>query len=112
MELYYSPEAERDLQNIRNSIIENFDSEEIAKKVLKKITGTVRGLLAFPYMGEELARMTGISTEYRCLYCERNYVFYRLEKDRVYIVRILHERQDFMRILFGITEESDTEDTA
>ena len=104
MELYYSPEAERDLQNIRNSIIENFDSEEIAKKVLKKITGTVRGLLAFPYMGEELARMTGISTEYRCLY-------YRLEKDRVYIVRILHERQDFMRILFGITEESDTEDT-
>lgn len=111
MELYYSPEAERDLQNIRNSIIENFDSEEIAKKVLKKITGTVRGLLAFPYMGEELARMTGIFTEYRCLYCERNYVFYRLEKDRVYIVRILHERQDFMRRLFGITEESDTEDT-
>ena len=112
MELYYSPEAERDLQNIRNSIIENFDREDIAKKLLKKITGAARGLLAFSCMGEELARMTGISAEYRYLCCERNYVFYRLEKDRVYIVRILHEWQDFMRILFGITEESDTEDTA
>ena len=60
MELYYSPEAERDLQNIRNSIIENFDREDIAKKVLKKITGAARGLLAFPCMGQAYLQNTDI----------------------------------------------------
>ena len=42
MELYYTPEAGNDLINIKESIIEKFDDENLAIEVLKKITKTAR----------------------------------------------------------------------
>lgn len=42
MELYYTPEAGNALINIKESIIENFDDENLAIEVLKKITKTAR----------------------------------------------------------------------
>ena len=58
----------------------------------------------FPYMGIELVKTTGVLTDYRSLFCRHNYIFYRIEKDDVLIIRILNEKQDYMRILFGIKE--------
>ena len=104
MELYYTPRARNDLVHIKESVIEKFDDENLATEVLKKITKTVRKLLVFPYLGQELSGLTGIYTEYRCLFCEKNYVFYRVEEDRVCVIRILNEKQDYMRILFGVSE--------
>ena len=60
----------------------------------------------FPYLGQELSGITGIYTDYRCLFCEKNYVFYRIEADRVCVIRVLNERQDYMRILFGVLEKN------
>ena len=40
MELYYTPEAGNALINIKESIIEKFDDENLAIEVLKKITKT------------------------------------------------------------------------
>lgn len=104
MELYYTPKARNDLLQIRESIIEKFDDKDLAKKILRKIIETVRQLSTFPYLGQELSEVTGIYTEYRSLFCEKNYVFYRIEGDRVCVIRILNEKQDYMRILFGISE--------
>ena len=42
MELYYTPEAGNALINIKESIIEKFDDENLAIEVLKKITKTAR----------------------------------------------------------------------
>ena len=104
MELYYTPRARNDLVNIKESVIEKFDDENLAIEVLKKITKTVRQLVMFPYLGQELSGITGIYTEYRCLFCEKNYVFYRVEENRICVIRILNEKQDYMRILFGVSE--------
>lgn len=42
---------------------------------------------------------------------EANYTFYRIEADKIKIVRILNEKQDFMNILFGIrTTSQETDD--
>ncbi len=71
MELYYTPRARNDLLNIKESIIEKFDDENLAIEVLKKITKTVRQLVVFPYLGQELSAITEIHTEYRCLFCEK-----------------------------------------
>ena len=106
MELYYTPEAGNALINIKESIIEKFDDEDLAKKILRKMTETVRQLITFPYLGQELSGITGIYTDYRCLFCEKNYVFYRIEADRVCVIRVLNERQDYMRILFGVLEKN------
>ena len=106
MELYYTPKARNDLLQIKESIIEKFDDENLAKKILRKMTETVRQLITFPYLGQELSGITGIYTDYRCLFCEKNYVFYRIEADRVCVIRVLTERQDYMRILFGVLEKN------
>lgn len=105
MELYYTPKARNDLLQIKESIIEKFDDEDLAKKILRKMTETVRQLITFPYLGQELSGITGIYTEYRCLFCEKNYVFYRVEENRICVIRILNEKQDYMRILFGASEQ-------
>lgn len=106
MELYYTPKARNDLLQIKESIIEKFDDEDLAKKILRKMTETVRQLITFPYLGQELSGITGIYADYRCLFCEKNYVFYRIEADRVCVIRVLNERQDYMRILFGVLEKN------
>lgn len=106
MELYYTPKARNDLLQIKESIIEKFDDKDLAKKILRKMTETVRQLITFPYLGQELSGITGIYTDYRCLFCEKNYVFYRIEADRVCVIRVLNERQDYMRILFGVLEKN------
>ena len=45
MEIYYTPRARNDLANIKESVIEKFDDENLAIEVLKKITKTVRQLV-------------------------------------------------------------------
>ena len=104
MELKYTPKAKEDLQNVKHSVLEHCGSEEIAVKVLREITKTVRNLAVFPYMGTELVKITGVLTDYRSLFCRHNYIFYRIEENCILIIRILNEKQDYMRILFGIKE--------
>ena len=106
MKIMYSPEAKEDLFAIKDSV-EVWQNPELTKKVLKKITQTIRSLEVFPNMGVELSRTIGIPTEYRYIFCKQNYIFYRIEADCVRIVRILNEREDFMRVMFGIKEVED-----
>ena len=44
MKVRYTPEALRDLQRISASIMEKFNNETVEKRVLKNITGAIRGL--------------------------------------------------------------------
>ncbi len=104
MELKYTPKAKEDLQNVKYSVLDHCGSEEIAVKVLREITKTVRNLAVFPYMGTGLVKITGVLTDYRSLFCRHNYIFYRIEGNCILIIRILNEKQDYMRNLFGIKE--------
>ncbi|WP_088187807.1 type II toxin-antitoxin system RelE/ParE family toxin [Desulfosporosinus sp. FKA] len=97
----FSPKALEDLQKIKTYIIESF-GVDTAQKALAKIIGSVRRLEEYPALGVDLGKMIDFPTEYMYIFIERNYVFYRIEDNRVLIVRILNERQDFMQILFGI----------
>ena len=103
MKVRYTPEALRDLQRISASIMEKFNNETVEKRVLKNITGAIRGLEVFPYKGVEV----GVLTDYRYIFNEKNYVFYRIEEEEISIIRILNEKQDYMRVLFGISEVED-----
>ena len=50
-----------------------------------------------------------IESDYRYIYAECNYLFYRIESDKIIIVEMFDEREDFMYKLFGIittTQES------
>jgi toxin ParE1/3/4 len=95
----YSPKALEDLKNINDYIITNW-GENVAKKVLKKVTSNVRRLEKYPLSGVELGKLIGVQTDYRYIFLEKNYVFYRLEDDKVQVVRVLNEQQDYMNQLF------------
>lgn len=107
MEIYYSPKAKDDLLRIKERILEIWEDDKLAVKILGQITKAIRNLESFPYMGEQISAIIGVASDYRCLFSNQNYIFYRTEQDRILIVRILNEKQDYMKILFGIEETTE-----
>ena len=99
----YSPQALEDLKLLREYI----EGENVSKKVLTKITADIRRLEMFPVSGVDLGKIINIPTDYRYLFSEKNYVFYRLEPERVLIIRILNEKRDYLKHLFGVSSNSD-----
>ena len=100
VKLEYSPMALEDLSYLRDYIIDNW-GENIAKRTLKKITSDIKKLETYPLMGSNLAKNTDTPTDYRYLFTEKNYVFYRIEFDNIKIIRVINEKQDYMLKLFG-----------
>jgi toxin ParE1/3/4 len=104
----YSPKALEDLQYINDYIITNW-GQDSAQKILKKITANIRRLEEYPVSGVELGKLIDVQTDYRYIFSEKNYAFYRIEYEKVQIVRVLNEQQDFMKQLFGMGSDSDEE---
>ena len=78
---------------------------------MKKITDAVRGLEQFEKKGIAVSTMYHIECDYRYLYVNHNYIFYRIESEKIIIVEMFDEREDFMWQLFGIkTRTKETED--
>lgn len=103
-EIKFSPEAVKDLQQIKAYISNELLSEQAANNTVNKILKNIRMLSEFPNSGTPLSGAVGIETDYRYLVCGNYTAFYRVENETVYIVRILYGRRDFMRILFGTQE--------
>ncbi len=105
----YSPLALEDLKGIRAFILANW-GENTSMKILKKIISDISKLENHPMLGSDLGKVIDVSTEYRYLFTQKNYVFYQIEFDKIRIVRVINENQDFMLQLLGISLESDEED--
>jgi len=102
----YSPMALEDLQHLSVYISANW-GENVAKRVLKKITLDIKRIEQYPASGVDLGKIINVATEYRYIFSDKNYVFYHLEFDKVRIIRVLNEQQDYMQQLFGISSETD-----
>lgn len=108
--LKYSPDALEKLQEIKRDITTKFGAEA-ANTIIKKMTRSFRDLQQFEYKGPAVESVLGIPCDYRFLYVQHNYAFYRVEDDVVWIVDIYNEKEDFMWKLFGIrTTTQETED--
>jgi plasmid stabilization system protein ParE len=94
------------LQYISDYISANWGADA-AKRILKKITSDIRRLEQYPISGVGLGKVIDVPTEYRYIFLEKNYVFYHLESDKIRIVRVLNEQQDYMQQLFGLCSVSD-----
>ena len=62
----------------------------------------IRDLQQFENKGVSVERVLGIPCDYRMLYVQHNYVFYKVEADVVKITDIYNEKEDFLWKLFGI----------
>lgn len=98
-EIIFSPEALSDLKQTKTYITEELCSEQAAFNTLSKIMKRIRMLADYPEAGSPLASIVNVANDYRFLVCGNYTAFYRYEKGKVYIVRVLYGRRDFMRIL-------------
>lgn len=101
----YSQIVRRKLKSLKVRLASEFGSE-VSRKSLKQITDAVRGLESFAEKGVSVSAMYGIECDYRYLYVGHNYLFYRIEKNKVIIAEMFDDREDFMYKLFGISTTS------
>ena len=104
-----TPRAHEDLADLKTYLLMEF-GETCAQRVLGAIYDDVEKLAEFPEMGVNILAKHGIISDYLCLVTHKNCVFYRVEGEFIRVIRVLDERRDYLRVLFGIstsTEESE-----
>ena len=74
---------------------------DAAARIVNMIMDTVDLLVEQPFIGASLNSVVDVESDYRFLVCESYLAFYRIEGSGIYIDRVLHETQDYMRVLFG-----------
>ena len=101
----YSQIVRRKLKMLKVRLTAEFGTK-VATKALKEITDAARGLETFEEKGVSVASMYDIECDYRYLFVGHIYLFYRIEADKIIIVEMFDDREDFMYKLFGITTTS------
>ena len=107
--LVYSPRYRSRMIQLKQYLEEEF-GPSTSRKVLRKITDRLHLLQQEAYSGVSLKELFGIDTEYRYVFVNHNYVFYRVEDDHIFIINIYNEREDFLFGLFGIRSVPEEEE--
>lgn len=97
-----TPLAHNDIEKTKIYLLEEF-GKSTAQRIIGAIYDDLDKLAVFPQIGVDIFARYGIKTDYLCLITHKNYAFYRIEGDIVRVIRVLDERCDFMKILFGLT---------
>lgn len=106
LKVVFSPEAYNDLEKTKAYLTNEFGLKT-SNTNIKKVIKSIRSLERFPFKGPGVWERYGIESDYRYLYTNHNYVFYRVDNECVKIIRILDARCDFLNILFGIKTQTD-----
>lgn len=86
---------------IRDKIMLDY-GDEVSNKVISRILESINRLEFFEKSGVKISSVLGVKSDYRYIYAEKNYIFYRITDESIKIITVLNEKQDFMQILFGI----------
>ena len=97
----FTPDALKDLKEIKAYITEELSNEESAIRTVGNITKRIRRLADFPESGAPLSSIINLEVPYRFLVCGNYTAFYKVEANEVRIIRVLNARRNFMQILFG-----------
>ena len=96
-----SPQALKDLLEIKSYIEDELKNPIAAKNTILKIIETYENLATMPDLGIPVERYVSFPTEYRFVTANNYSIFYRIESETVKVIRILYSRRDFLRILFS-----------
>ncbi len=107
-DLHISPEAQDDLADIKAYIAQDLENPQAALSTVTKITKAIRMLRDYGLIGASLSSIADVNTDYRFLTSGNYIILYRTVGKDVFIDRILYGRRDYLRILFGDTEEETT----
>lgn len=100
--LEYSQIVRKKLKKLKTELTKNYGPEK-ANHIIQKITKGIRRLEAFPQSGQKVSSQYDVICDYRYIFIEHNYFFYRVkDHEIILILEMFSEKEDFMRKLFGI----------
>lgn len=106
--LHLSEEAQSDLADIKDYIVKELENPIAALSTVRKITKEIRVLREHALIGTPLSSIADAEGDYRFLVTGNYITFYRVQGSDVYVDRILYGRRDYLRILFGDTQDEET----
>ena len=98
--LVLSTEARNDLKAIQDYISKEQESPQGALKVIENILERIERLISFPDTGTLLSPKINFLSNYRYARASGHLIFYRHENSTIYVDRIIHEKRDYITILF------------
>lgn len=105
MNLRYSPVALDDLRRIRGYLRDELVQPQAAQRIPADIVHRCSQLKNTPLLGPALQPRVRRPTDLRYLVCGSHIAFYRVGPDTVFVLRVLHVRQDFIRAL-GLDDDA------
>lgn len=99
--LNISPQARDDLVEIKNYISCELKNQPAAAKIISQIIEKIETLTEFPKLGKTLSGVVNVPTDYRFVVSGNYLVFYRVEKNEVFVSRVLYAKRDYVRALFA-----------
>ncbi len=96
-----TPEAVRDLSEIRRYISVELGNPSAAQRIVGSITENLRLLERHTLADPSVEAPTGHPTDLRILVCGKYIAIYRAEGSVISAARIVNARQDYIRVLFG-----------
>ena len=99
--VFISPEAARDLSQIKQYISTELKNRSAANRIVGSILKDLRALGRYPEQGPSIEAVTGFQTDLRMLLCGKHIALYKIENESVFVARIIDARQDYLRVLFG-----------
>ncbi len=100
-EIELSPQAVDDLKEIKSYIEDELQNPIVAKNTVLKIIEAYENLASSQNSGVPVQKYVSFQTDYRFVLANNYSVFYRVENEKIRVVRILYSRRDFVNILFG-----------
>jgi len=101
VKIVISPKAEADLERIVEYIAQQSGSVKTAFAIIQKIKTRIFELETFPLIGKRLSSVVGEDTDYRFIGSSNYLAFYRHVDNCVMVDRVLHNKQDYLSILFN-----------
>ena len=100
-EVKVSPQAAEDLLEIKDYIENELQNPIAAENTVLNIVEEYEKLADLPEIGIPVERYVDFPTDYKFVLAKNYSIFYRIEDDKVRVIRILYSKRDFVRILFG-----------
>lgn len=99
--VFIAPEAARDLSKIKQHISTELKNRSAAYRIVGSIWKDLRELGRYPEQGLSIEALPGFQTDLRMLLCGMHIALYRVEKEAVFVARVLDARKDCLRVIFG-----------
>lgn len=96
----YTPAAVHDLDEVWDGVYEASKSLEIADQYVQEFMEEIAGKKMFPQSGIPLT-YRGLFTGFYSVNFKAYKAFYRIQENRIEVLRIIMAKRDYMKVLFG-----------